>query len=331
MNRLFASAFNLSCACVLLLSSIGLAAAPEAKPLLVPAASVKIPGAKGGFDFIQVDLPNRRLLACHTKEGTLDLVDLDKTTLIARIPVGAAQDVAVDAKSGKYFVTVSDKKHVAVIDTKTFAVKNTIATEGELDGILLDPKNRRIYAAHDHGHEVWVIDIDEEKIVATVAIPGDPEVFTYDAKNDRIYLNIVPTNEAVVIDPKTETVVDHWSVQPAQRPHGLVLDARVGRLFSAGANGELVALDTATGKVLGSAKTGNRVDQIAIDPELNKIYAASDGNVTVLKEIETGLETLGDVAVPKGGKNVAVDLKTHAVWMAFTDGKDSFISAWRAP
>jgi DNA-binding beta-propeller fold protein YncE len=307
------------------------ASASDAKPLLELVATIKIPNAKGSFDFIQMDVANRRLLACHTKEGTLDVIDVDQHVVLARIPTGAAQDVAADEKSGKYFVTVSDKKQVAIIDAKTLKVTNVVPTEGELDGMLLDAKNRRVYAAHDHGRSVWVIDVNTEKIVATVAIPGDPEVFVYDAKKDRVYLNIIPTHETVVIDPKTETVIEHWSIQPAQRPHGLVLDPDTGRLFSAGANSVLVAIDTATGKVVGSAKTGPKVDQIAFDRATKRIYAASDGMLTVLRESADGIETLGDFPVPKSGKNVAIDPKTHTVWTMSTDGKDSYAHAWRAP
>jgi DNA-binding beta-propeller fold protein YncE len=303
----------------------------ESKPLLVSVATIKIPDAKGSFDFIQMDAANRRLLACHTKAGTLDVIDVDRQVVLARITTGAAQDVAADEKSGKYFVTVSDKKQVAIIDAKTLKVTNVVPTEGELDGMLLDPKNRRVYAAHDHGRSVWVIDVDAEKIVATVAIPGDPEVFVYDAKKDRVYLNIIPTHETVVIDPKTETVVEHWSNQPAQRPHGLVLDPESGRLFSAGANSQLVAIDTSTGKVVGAAKTGPKVDQIAFDSASKRIYAASDGILTVLQETADGIETLGDFPVPKSGKNVVIDPKTHTVWTMSTDGKDSYAHAWRVP
>lgn len=305
--------------------------AAEPEPLLVASGTIKIPGAKGSFDFIQIDATNHRLLGAHTKDGTLDIIDLDRQVVLARVPTGAAQDVAADARTGKYFVTVSDKKQVAIIDAKTFQVTHTVATEGELDGILLDPKNRRVYAAHDHGRSVWVLDADTEKIVATVAIPGDPEVFVYDAKKDRVYLNIIPTHEAVVIDPKTATVVDHWSTQPAQRPHGLVLDSATGRLFSAGANGELVVIDTSTGKTIASAKIAQKVDQIAFDPGPRRVYAAADGVLTVLQETAEGVVALGDVAVPKSGKNVAVDAKTHTVWTLSTDGKDSYAHAWRRP
>lgn len=305
--------------------------AAEPRPLLVPLATVKIPGAKGAFDFIQIDQANRRLLGAHTKDGTLDVIDLDKHLLLARLPTGAAQDVVADAKSGKYFVTVSDKKHVAIVDAKTLKITNTVPTEGELDGILLDPKNRRVYAAHDHGRSVWVIDADTEKIIATVAIPGDPEVFVYDAKKDRVYLNIIPTHEAVVIDPKSAKVVDRWSTQPAQRPHGLALDPAKGWLFSAGANGELVVIDTNNGKTIASVKIAQKVDQIAFDPGPRRVYAAADGVLNVLQETADGIVALGDVAVPKSGKNVAVDAQTHTVWTMSTDGQDSFAHAWHLP
>lgn len=305
--------------------------AAEPRPLLVEVQTVKISGAKGSFDFVQIDPVNRRLLACHTKAGTLDVIDLDREQVVARIETGAAQDVTTDAKSGKYFVTVSDRKQVAVIDARTLKITNTISTEGELDGMLFDPKNRRVYVAHDHGRSVWVIDADTEKIVATVAIPGDPEVFVYDAKKDRVYLNIIPTHETVVIDPKSEQVVEHWSNKPAQRPHGLALDPETGRLFSAGANSELVVIDTSTGKVLGSAKTGDRVDQIGFDPASKRIYAASEGLLTVLHETSDGVERLGEVVVPKSGKNVAIDVKTHRVWTCSTDGQDSYARAWATP
>lgn len=300
-------------------------------PLLSAVATVKIPDAKGAFDFVQMDVPSRRLLACHTKDGTLDVIDVDQHTLLARIPMGAAQDVAVDTKAGKYFVTLSAEKQVAIIDAKTLKVTKTIATEGELDGILFDPKHRRVYAAHDHGRSVWVIDADEEKIVATIAIPGDPEVFVYDAKLDRVYLNIIPTHETVVIDPKSASVVGRWSNAPAERPHGLVLDPDTGRLFSAGANGELVVIDTNKGKTLGSAKIGPKTDQIAFDPGSKRIYAASDGLLSVIQESATGMVKLGDFSIPKGGKNVAVDPKTNTVWTLSSDGQDSYAHAWAAP
>ncbi len=321
--------FGASFATVALLLSR--APAAETPPLLVPGATITIEGGKGSFDFLEIDLGKKRLVAAHTKDGTIDVIDLAANKVLARIAAGAPQDIAIDAKTGKYFATISDRKQVAVIDSVTLKVTNTVATEGELDAILLDPKNRRVYATHDDGKSVWVIDADTEKLVATVAIPGDPEVLVYDAVKDRVYLNIIPTHETVVIDPKTATVVEHWTNQPAQRPHGLVLDPDTGRLFSAGANGQLVVLDTSTGKIVATVKIADRVDQIAFDPGLRRVYCAADGIISVVQETPDGAVSLGDVKVAKGGKNVAVDPQTHAVWTVSTDGKNSYAKSWVLP
>jgi DNA-binding beta-propeller fold protein YncE len=297
----------------------------------VPGVTIEIAGAKGHFDFLHFDPANKRLVACHTKDGTVDVIDPATGKILARIPTGAAQDAAIDEKTGKYFATISDLKHVAVIDSATLKVTNTVPTEGELDAILLDPKNRRVYATHDHGNEVWVVDADTEKLVATMAIPGSPEVMAYDPVKDRVYLNIVPTHETVVIDPKTETVVDHWSNLPAQKPHGLVLDADTGRLFSAGANGQMAVIDTGTGKVIATVKIADRVDEVAFDPGLRRVYCAADGVISVVQETPDGAVSLGDVTTVKGGKNVAVDPQTHTVWTMSTDGTNSYAKSWVLP
>jgi len=55
-----------SFALVALLSSR--TAAAETPPLLVPGVSIKIDGAKGSFDFLEIDLAKKRLVAAHTKE-----------------------------------------------------------------------------------------------------------------------------------------------------------------------------------------------------------------------------------------------------------------------
>jgi DNA-binding beta-propeller fold protein YncE len=318
---------SLACA-ISLLSHV---TAAEAPPLLAPGVTIPISGAKGSFDFLEIDPAKKRLIAAHTKEGTVDVIDIAANKVLARIPTGAPQDIAVDTKTGKYFATISDRKQVAVIDSVSLKVTNTVPMEGELDAILFDPKNRRVYATHDHGKSVWVVDADTEKLVATVAIPGDPEVLAYDPVKDRVYLNIIPTHETVVIDPKTEAVVEHWSNQPAQRPHGLVLDSATGRLFSAGANGQMVVLDTNTGKIIATVKIADRVDQVAFDPGLRRVYCAADGVLSVVQETPDGAVSLGDVKTPKGGKNVAVDPSTHHVWTMSTDGKDSYAKSWVLP
>ena len=305
--------------------------AKEPLPLLVPGPVIEVTGSHGKFDFLEVDEAGHRLLGSHTADGTVDIFDLTTNRLLARPATGAAQHTAFDPRSGKYFASVSEPKQVAVIDAKTFKITNTIPTDGPLDGIVFDPKNRCVYAAHDNGKEVWVISADTEKIVATVAIPGPPEYLLYDAATDRIYLNIKTTDEVVVIDPAQNAVVARWPTAPATGPHGLALDAKQGRLFAAGNNGQLVVLDLIGGRVIGAVAITPKVDQIAFDPGVRRIYCAASDTLSVVQITAEGAVFLGNVVSFPGAKNVAVDPKTHAVWTTYTDGKNAYAKSWVLP
>jgi DNA-binding beta-propeller fold protein YncE len=305
--------------------------AQEPTPLLVPGPVIEVTGSHGKFDFLEIDDTGHRLLGSHTADGTVDIFDLTTNRLLARPATGAAQDTAFDPRSGKYYAAVSEPKQIAIIDGETFKITRTIPTDGPLDGIVFDPKNRCVYAAHDNGKELWVISADSEKIVATVAIPGPPEVLLYDAATDKIYLNIKTTDEVVVIDPAQNAIVAHWATAPAKGPHGLALDRAGSRLFSAGNNGQLVVIDLASGRVIASVAIVTKVDQIAFDPGLRRIYCAASDTLSVVQATPEGAVFLGNVASFPGAKNVAVDAKSHAVWTTYTDGKNAYAKSWVLP
>jgi DNA-binding beta-propeller fold protein YncE len=299
---------------------------------LVDGETVTIPSSKGKFDFLEIDGPRRRLLAAHEEDGTADFIDLETRRLISRVKVGGAPvHVATDPKTGKYFVSAQEGKRVAVLDGSTLKETNSIALDGALDAILFHPKTRKLYVAHDDETHLWVIDADAEKVMGAVPIPAGPEYMVVDPRNDRIYLNIKTTHEVVVIDPQSSRVVAHWPTAPATRPHGLALDASSGRLFSAGDNGKLVVIDTKTGKAVATADIANKVDQIAFDPSTHRIYCAGPDALSVVQVKADGVTSLGSVKTAPTAKNVAVDPRTHAVWITYTDGVNSYAKSFVQP
>jgi DNA-binding beta-propeller fold protein YncE len=299
--------------------------------LLIPGPAIQVPGSKGKYDFLEIDVLNRRLLGSHTQDGTLDVFDLKTERLLSRVATGAAQDSATDSGANAYYVSVSKQTKVAFVDATTMAITKTVTTDGELDGIAFDPKHRLIFAGHDDGTELWVIDADSAKLVGTVVIPGPPEYLLYDAVSDRIYLNIKTTDEIVVIDPESKKIVAHWPTAPAKGPHGLALDATTRRLFSAGNNGQLAVVDVSTGRVISSVAIAQKVDQIAFDAGLKRVYCAGSGVFSVVQETPEGAVLLGDVQTVPSAKNVVVDPQTHAVWTTYTDGQNAFARSWLLP
>jgi DNA-binding beta-propeller fold protein YncE len=169
------------------------------------------------------------------------------------------------------------------------------------------------------------------KVVGTVTVPGTPEFMVYDESTDRIYLNLKDKDVVAVIDPLSNKLVDQWSTSPASRPHGMALDQARHQIFSAGANGKLVAIDTRTGALASSVAITPKVDQIAFDVAGGIVYCAGAGQMSVVRASGDKLTLLANVRTAATARNVAVDPTTRAVWTTFTDGKSSFAKSWKAP
>jgi DNA-binding beta-propeller fold protein YncE len=327
----FIHAYSRSFAIVLFL---GLSATVRAEtPPLVVGEPIAVTGTKGRFDYLQVDEKLNRLLASHTHNGTLDVFDLPAGKLKKSIPTGAAQGVAVDADHDRYYVTVSDKKQLVIVDRSSLEILGNVPLSGPPDGLVYNPKNGLVYVDHDDGEDLWVIDPSAKKIVATIKVPEAPEYILYDPASDRVYQNIKSQPVTLVVDPAANKVVATWSTLPATAPHGLAIDSKTHRLFSVGGNGKLTVLDAASGKALASVDTVPGVDQIAFDPINKRIYCPGGkaGELTVLEETSEGAKSLGSIKVPVGTHTLAIDPNTHDVWIAYGSEADAFVCKLSVP
>jgi sugar lactone lactonase YvrE len=321
MNAKFQYPSRLCSSLGLLALSSGMAAALP----LAPAEPTLVPDSHGGYDFIEIDQSASRLLGAHTKNGTFDVFSLPDGKLEKQCKVGASQDSVV-APDGKYFISCSAKPRLVTIDAKSLEITGETSLPGPADILCYHPKNGLAYVGHDDAGEVWAVDVAAHKIVATIAVPEGPEGIVSDPESDRVYVNVRKTSEVIVIDTTTNKAVAHWSTAPATSPHGLAIDLAMHRLFAAGANGKLVEIDSVTGKVTGAVDIAPKVDQIAYDPELKRVFSASgNGIMSVVQAKADGLESLGEIPTHKGARSVAVDFKTHAVWTAYAEGEKSYI------
>lgn len=315
----------------LLLAALTLGSLVAGAQPLKPGVRVTIPDSAGKFDFLEVDVARHRLLAAHEKSDTADFIDLNTNQVLARVKLGTVVDTVVDPKTGNYFCSVQEDKRVAILDGATFKEIGSIAVDGETDGIVFNPKTRQLYVTHDNGTHLWAVDVDTRKVIATIEIPAGPECLALDAVADRLYFNGKTTSEVIVVDTKLNQLVAKWSTAPATAPHGIAYDAAAGRLYVAGDNGILAVLDVKSGKVIGTARITEHVDQAAFDPVKGLIYAAGPNALSVLRATAAGAEFIGNVQTAETAKNVAVDPTTHAVWTTYTDGKNSYAQSFVLP
>jgi sugar lactone lactonase YvrE len=289
--------------------------------ILIKEDPILVPGVKGGTDFIEFDQQRGRLLAGHPGNGTLDIYDTKSKSFVHSIPTGAANDVAVDAKGGRYIVSVSKQQKVVSVDAEKLTITGSIHLPGKADVLTFNSKNNTAYVGHDDATEIWAIDMNAGKVVASLPIAEGPEALVCDEDANRVYANVKSADYIAVIDADSNKAITSWPTSPAKSPHGLVIDTEGHRLISVGGDGTLVAIDLGSGKVISSTKVSPRVDQIAYDPSLKRVYCASgSGVLSVVDASAAELKHLGDVPTHKGAHAVAVDNKTHAVWISFTEG-----------
>ena len=305
----------MTCAALLLAGALPGSAAD----LLEAGKPLVLTGTNGRFDFLAMDVEGRRLLAAHTGNGSLDIIDIDKQEVVKIVPVGAAQSAAVDAKGKRYFASVSKPLQLVVIDASTLEVSAKVPVSGPADLMAFNTKTGMAYVGHDDGKDLWVIDPAQKKVVATVELPGEaPEDLGFDAQFARVFQAMKTGNVIAVVDVATNKVTAKWPTAPATGPHGIAMVQDAEAILVAGANGKLAMMSQKDGHVIASADIGAGVDQIAYDAGFHRVYCASaKGKIMVLGVDKESLAPAGEVASSDGARSIAVDAKTHTVWIAY--------------
>ena len=126
-----------------------------------------------------------------------------------------------------------------------------------------------MYTFNGRGGSATVFGATNASVVATIPLKGKPEAAAYDAAAGRIYVNIEDTGEVAAIDTAAHTVAARWPLTGCEEPSGLALDAAHHHTYSVCDNGVMVALDTTSGRVVGTAPIGKRPDGAA--------YQSGDG------------------------------------------------------
>jgi DNA-binding beta-propeller fold protein YncE len=297
-------------------------------PVVKAEEPIELEGTQGHFDFIKVDASRERLLAAHTQNGTLDVIDVSTSKLLKSVATGNAQGVALDDKNGLYYVSVSKPPKLVIVDSTKLEVLGEVPLPAPADLVAYDAKTNRVFVCNDVQPEMWIIDPTSKKILQTITLPGSGmEDLGLDSGTNFLFQNLKETSELLKIDPATGKVISHWSTLPAEKPHGLAILPN-DTVLIAGGTGKLVLMSLSTGKITASAEITPRVDEIAFDPGLNRVYCAGGAGTMSILDVEADkLTPLESVSTPSGTHSVAVDPNTHKVWIVFAKGKQAFAEA----
>jgi YVTN family beta-propeller protein len=298
-----------------------------ASGLSVPAVRAQSPGgfkvtktfkigSPGGWDYISVG-PDKKIYVSHgTQVNILDQKTGDSVGVIPNTT--GVHGIAFAESLGKGYTSNGRLNNVSVFDLKTAQVLRQIPTGQNPDAIMYDPFSKKIITCNGRSHDLTIIDPATDQVVATIALDGKPETAVSDEAG-KIYVNIEDKNKISVVDITTNAVLSGWPLS-AESPTGLAIDTKTRRLF-AGCDKLLVVMDATSGAIVDKLPIADGCDGVGFDGGLKYIFASCGvGKLTVIQENSaSSFKVLGDVPTKRSARTLAVDEKTHEVFLPAAD------------
>ena len=296
-----------------LLSLLALAVLPARAqaPVLPHVLHEYTLGGDGGWDYLNLDSASRRIYISRFTH--VMVVDADNGKVVGDVPgTDGVHGIALAPELGLGFTSNGRAASVTCFDLKTLKVVRVIHPTGEgPDAILYDPFSKRVFTFNGHGHSVTAINATTGAIEGTLPLNAKPEFAATDGAGC-IFVNLEDKSQIAVFGAKDLKLQATWPLGEVEEPSGLAFDAAHSRLYSTGGNAKVAVVDVKTGKVLAALPSGEGTDAAGFDAGNSLAYASNGtGTLTVME----GLKVLGNVPTARGARTMAVDAKTHHVFL----------------
>ncbi|MBC5806483.1 MAG: hypothetical protein DLM53_11470 [Candidatus Eremiobacter antarcticus] len=134
-----------------------------------------------------------------------------------------------------------------------------------------------------------------------------------DAERRRVYAAHTGSNALLIVNADTGAVLGQVDVGPL---HGVAVDPQSGHVYTGDGEARTVSeVDPAGRTVVRSADVDGKVDAIAYDPALHRVYADEDDGSRIFVVDTQTMKQIGTIKIP-GHKPeyLAVDPETHDVY-----------------
>jgi DNA-binding beta-propeller fold protein YncE len=275
----------------------------------------------GGFDHADIHPPTDRIYVAHTSNDSIDVIDCARDLYIESVPgLAAVAGALVSEARGLVFTTNRGENTVSVFAPRAERNAFKIAVGVKPNGLAFDSARGTLIVANvgdpsiPDSHSVSVVDLGRRERIAEIKVPGRTRWTIYDAALEMFFVNIAFPARIVVIDARDPTKISKEYEVPAAGPHGLELDSVKGRLLCACDAGVLLAIDAASGRVLGDIPLTGAPDVTFLHPQSGHLYVAI-GDPGVVDVIDIGTMRCAEVVPTEAGAHtLALDRKRSKVY-----------------
>ncbi|PYO33858.1 MAG: hypothetical protein DMD86_09855 [Candidatus Rokuibacteriota bacterium] len=291
---------------------------------LRPAGHIDLPahGTPGGFDHAAIHARTERLYVAHTANDAVDVIDCARQAYVSSISgLAAVAGVLVSEERDLAFTSNRGEDTVGIYAPGAEDSLTKVPVGIRPNGLAFDARRGILLAANVGDPAVRgsftlsVVDVDHRRMRGAIPVPGRTRWAIYDARLDRFFVNIAdPARIVTVAGDVPDRIAETYAV-PCAGPHGLELDADSGRLFCACDEGQLVTMEAATGRVLGTTALSGAPDVIFLDRLLGRLYVAV-GDPGVIDVIDIhGMRRLETVSTEPGAHTTALDGRGHRLYV----------------
>jgi len=273
-------------------------------------------GGEGSWDYLTMDAEARRLYI--TRGNHVMVMNVDNGKIVGDLPnTTGVHGVVLASKLKRGFTTNGGDSTVTIFDLTTLKETARVKVGTAPDTILFDGATNRVFTFNAKSQDATALAADTGAVVGTVKLGGRPEAGVSDEKG-MVYVNVQSKNEVVAFDAKALVVRHRWPVAPGEQPTGLGFDLAKRHLFVSCRNEKLVALEADTGKAFAALPIGKGTDACIFDASANVVFSSNkDGTLTVIETPAAGaLRVLANVPTQVGAKTMALDPKTHNIYLA---------------
>jgi hypothetical protein len=278
-------------------------------------------GGPGKWDYIVVDNAARRVYVTH---GThVVVLDADSDAVVGDIPdTPGVHGVALAPDLGRGFTSNGKANTVTIFDLKTLMPISTVKSgSANPDAIYYDAASKRVFVFNGRTANAVAINATDGKVAGTIAVGGKPEFAAGDDQG-HVYVNVEDKSQLLEIDAQKLSVLHRWPLPGCKEPSGLAIDQKNHRLFSVCGNKKMMVVNADTGKVVATPAIGEDPDAAGFDPETQLVFSSNgeSGDLTVIHEDSADKYTVLDtVPTKKYARTMAIDLKTHNIFLPIAD------------
>lgn len=240
--------------------------------------------------------------------------------------IGLTLAAGVCAAQGTAYVSSEKDDALTLIDTRTLAVKGTIATCKRGRHIQRLPDGKLMVACTD-SNAADVIDPATGKSVRRVPLGDEPEAFDLSPDGKTIYVSNEDEAAASFVDAATGKVLQ--TIKVGQEPEGVKLSADGKTLYVTSEVASMVhVIDVASAKVVKNVKVGKRPRRMAITPDGKELWVTNELGSSVSIVSTADHSVIGEVKFAVKGAR-AEDISPVGITMT-RDGKRAFVALGKA-